>query len=141
MLSQRSNVKTGRENRQRAKEVSALRTSFVRRLACYGTGRRGQQVLEYAIFIGAVSLVLLVMYMYTRRGLQAVIKVSADQIGPQEDSVPQWSAANPSTYSTGSTLASDSMLTNKTGNARTYDTQSYATTTGTSITSSEETLQ
>lgn len=141
-------MKTGHENRQRAKEASALRTSFVRRLACSlrggglamnaSAGRRGQQTLEYAVFIGVVSLALLVMYMYTRRGLQAVIKVSADQIGPQADSVPQWSVSSPSTNSETSTLADETMHINKIGGASIYDTGSYAVTTGTSTIWSEE---
>jgi hypothetical protein len=51
--------------------------------------RRGQQVGEYALLIAAVSSALLLMYVFTKRGIQSTIKDLTDhEIGWQNDSVP-----------------------------------------------------
>ena len=49
--------------------------------------RKGQAVFEYAIIIGIVVLALGMMQVYVRRGVQAGIKIAADELGEQEDSV------------------------------------------------------
>ena len=48
---------------------------------------RGQAVFEYAVIIGIVVLALGMMQVYLRRGIQAGIKIAADEIGLQKDSV------------------------------------------------------
>jgi Flp pilus assembly pilin Flp len=121
-------MKTGHENRQRPKEASALRASF---------GCRGQQALEYALFIGAISLAFVVMFTYSKRGLQSVIKATADQIGPQEDSVAPWSVSNVATNSTASTLINESMSIHKVGGERVYDSGSSSISTAIATTWSE----
>ena len=48
---------------------------------------RGQSILEYGVILGIVALALGMMQVYLRRGIQAGIKVAADEIGLQQDSV------------------------------------------------------
>lgn len=48
---------------------------------------KGQSIMEYAIIIGIVVIALSAMQVYVRRGIQATIKVAADQLGPQEYAV------------------------------------------------------
>ena len=43
----------------------------------------GQSFLEYTILIGIVVTVLLMMNTYMKRGIQAMIKATADQVGNQ----------------------------------------------------------
>ena len=43
-----------------------------------------QTLLEYLILIGIVTVVLFAMYHAVKRGIQSVIKISADQIGNQQ---------------------------------------------------------
>jgi len=51
------------------------------------SSRAGQQVIEYAVVLAAISLALTVMYVYTKRGLQSTIKDTVDkEIGQQVDS-------------------------------------------------------
>lgn len=47
---------------------------------------RGQSILEYGVILGIVALALGMMQVYLRRGIQAGIKVAADEIGLQKDS-------------------------------------------------------
>ena len=49
--------------------------------------KRGQALFEYAVIIGVVVLALGMMQVYVRRGNQAGIKIAADELGRQEDSV------------------------------------------------------
>lgn len=49
--------------------------------------KRGQALFEYAVIIGIVVLALGMMQVYVRRGIQAGIKIAADELGRQEDSV------------------------------------------------------
>ncbi|MDD5004887.1 MAG: hypothetical protein PHS34_06955 [Candidatus Omnitrophica bacterium] len=44
----------------------------------------GQSIAEYALLIAVVSAALLAMQIYMKRGIQSVIKYSADQLGNQE---------------------------------------------------------
>ena len=50
---------------------------------------RGQAVFEYAVILGIVVLALSLMQTYVRRGIQAGIKVAADELGTQQGSVEQ----------------------------------------------------
>ena len=43
----------------------------------------GQAIVEYAVLIGIVAAALVTMQTYIKRGIQAGIKVAADQIGDQ----------------------------------------------------------
>ncbi len=45
---------------------------------------RGQTVLEYIIFLSVVTVALFFMGPAIKRGLQSLVKVTADQIGNQE---------------------------------------------------------
>lgn len=47
----------------------------------------GQATLEYAVVLGLVVAALTMMQVYVRRGIQSAIKLSADEIGRQEDSI------------------------------------------------------
>lgn len=46
---------------------------------------KAQSIMEYAIIIGLVVAGLSAMQVYIRRGIQAGIKVAADELGNQED--------------------------------------------------------
>ena len=46
---------------------------------------QAQSLSEYAIVLGIVASVFLVMQVYMKRGIQAVIKVAADEIGQQKE--------------------------------------------------------
>lgn len=46
---------------------------------------KGQITFEYAIIIGLIAAALTMMQVYLRRGIQAGIKIAADEIGLQED--------------------------------------------------------
>ena len=49
--------------------------------------RLGQQVMEYAVVLAALSMALTLMYVYVKRGLQSTIKQVVDnEIGSQTDS-------------------------------------------------------
>lgn len=45
---------------------------------------KAQTLLEYLILIGIVTVVLFAMYQAMKRGIQSVIKITADQIGNQQ---------------------------------------------------------
>jgi len=45
---------------------------------------RGQNIIEYTLILGIVVLALSAMQTYVRRGIQAGIKIAADELGPQE---------------------------------------------------------
>lgn len=46
---------------------------------------KGQSTIEYAIIIGLVVAGLTTMQVYIKRGIQAGIRVAADELGSQED--------------------------------------------------------
>lgn len=46
---------------------------------------KAQSILEYAVLTGIIMGVLSVMQVYFQRGIQAVVKVAADEVGRQED--------------------------------------------------------
>lgn len=48
---------------------------------------KGQSITEYAILIGIVSAAIMGMNVYVKRGVQAGIKQSVDQMASQEDGV------------------------------------------------------
>jgi Flp pilus assembly pilin Flp len=47
--------------------------------------RKGQGIIEYAIILGLIVAALSAMRVYIKRGIQAGIKVAADQLGSQEN--------------------------------------------------------
>ncbi len=47
--------------------------------------RRGQSILEYTIIIGIVTVVLYYMGTGIKRGVQSLVKVTADQVGNQQN--------------------------------------------------------
>lgn len=48
--------------------------------------RRGQSILEYTIIVGIVTVVLYYMGTGIKRGVQSLVKVTADQVGNQQNS-------------------------------------------------------
>ncbi len=48
--------------------------------------RLGQSILEYTIIIGIVTVVLYYMGTGIKRGVQSLVKVTADQVGNQQNS-------------------------------------------------------
>ena len=46
---------------------------------------RGQSLLEYVILLGVVSTVFFAMFMAVKRGVQGIVRVTADQIGNQQN--------------------------------------------------------
>ncbi|MFH1691006.1 MAG: hypothetical protein ABIC68_00330 [Candidatus Omnitrophota bacterium] len=51
--------------------------------------KRGQHIAEYAVLVTVLSVGLTMMYVYVKRGLEAVIKQQVDtDIGPQINSAP-----------------------------------------------------
>lgn len=51
------------------------------------THNKGQAIFEYAVILAIVALALGMMQVYLRRGIQAGIKIAADELGQQEGSV------------------------------------------------------
>lgn len=49
----------------------------------FKTGSRAQIFVEYAIVVGAVTMVLIAMNVMIKRGIQGMVKSVADQIGEQ----------------------------------------------------------
>ena len=47
--------------------------------------RRGQTILEYTILIGIITVVLYYMVTGIKRGVQSLLKVTADQVGNQQN--------------------------------------------------------
>ena len=48
---------------------------------------KAQNLIEYALILGVVTVALLSMQVYFKRGLQSVAKVAADDFGPQGEAV------------------------------------------------------
>ena len=48
--------------------------------------RRGQTILEYTIMVGIIAVMLSYMGTGIKRGVQSLVKVTADQVGNQENS-------------------------------------------------------
>lgn len=76
-------AQAGQETRQKG-VMRILRTRIGEK-----NSKAGQQIIEYAVILAAISLALTVMYVYAKRGLQSTIKDTVDkEIGPQVDSEP-----------------------------------------------------
>lgn len=106
-----------------------------------GLSRRGQQIAEYALVIATISSALLMMYVYTKRGIQSTIKNLADrEIGWQNDSVPILeSGAHQNTTSTMGTRARDTVNIKKdTFIGTQYDYTTVSTSSGESNTTFNE---
>jgi len=98
--------------------------------------------MEYAILVSVLSSALIVMYVYTKRGLQNVLKISADQIGPQGDSAPLSSVSmHENTTSTAETLTDEATQVDRIGREQTITMRSDSITTGISTTWSEERVE
>jgi Flp pilus assembly pilin Flp len=48
--------------------------------------RRGQSILEYTIIVGIITVVLFYMGTSVKRGVQSLVKITADQVGNQQNS-------------------------------------------------------
>ncbi len=51
----------------------------------FRAAQRAQSISEYVLMLGIISLVLVSIQLYMKRGIQAVIKNTADEIGNQKD--------------------------------------------------------
>ena len=51
----------------------------------FTTNTNGQSILEYMLLLGIVTFVLFAMNPLIRRGIQSLIKVTADEIGTQQN--------------------------------------------------------
>jgi uncharacterized protein (UPF0333 family) len=49
--------------------------------------KKAQSLLEYSILLGIIGVALTGMFTYMKRGLQATVKVSCDQLGHQQITV------------------------------------------------------
>jgi hypothetical protein len=49
---------------------------------------RAQNIIEYSAVLGLISVIFITMQFYVKRSIQAGIKVSADQLGVQEEGLP-----------------------------------------------------
>ena len=47
--------------------------------------RRGQSILEYTMIAGIITLVLFYMGTAIKRGVQSLVKITADQVGNQQN--------------------------------------------------------
>lgn len=47
--------------------------------------RRGQTILEYTMIVGILTVVLFYMGTSIKRGVQSLVKVTADQVGNQQN--------------------------------------------------------
>jgi len=45
--------------------------------------KKGQSILEYAVFLGVIVAVIIVMQIYVKRAIQGKFKSNADQLGDQ----------------------------------------------------------
>jgi len=45
--------------------------------------KKGQSILEYAVFLGVIIAVIIVMQIYVKRAIQGKFKSNADQLGDQ----------------------------------------------------------
>jgi len=127
------------KNERPIAEAGALQMPAPGRSAClfYRRGifsRRGQQVVEYAFLVTIISAALLYMSQYAKRGIQAVIKASSDQIGPQADAFPAQGRDTQDTNSTIDSLSSDTKNTKSAGEARNYTYSSSEDSTGNAVT-------
>ena len=70
---------------------------------------RGQSMVDYVLLLGVISAALIAMQVYMKRGIQAAVKVSCDQLGPQEVTINSRKQA--STVSTTNATKSGSLRT------------------------------
>ncbi|MFB3918943.1 MAG: hypothetical protein ACE14U_02620 [Candidatus Velamenicoccus archaeovorus] len=120
MGAKRSNTTAGLTGGQRSCDFPAL-------------SRRGQQIAEYALVMAALASALLMMYVYTKRGIQSTIKDLTDhEIGWQNDSVPILAAGvHQNTTAAMTTKAQDAVRVRKdSGLGAQYDFASASRSTG-----------
>jgi len=48
--------------------------------------RRGQSIIEYTMIVGIITMVLFYMGTAIKRGMQSLVKITADQVGNQQNS-------------------------------------------------------
>ncbi len=82
---------------------------------------KGQQLIEYGVLLTALTTALLIMYVYTKRGLQAVIRDSVAQIGSQGDSHPSISSIVTSSNGSQSVIVDERTDTQTRGDNRYSD--------------------
>ena len=67
------------------------------------SARRGQTILEYTIIVGIVTMVLFYMGTAVKRGVQSLVKVTADQVGNQQNADQDFNDVQPEGYMINST--------------------------------------
>lgn len=141
MLQENLNTKSKNKNGQSVIQTRTLQASVMDCPACprekNSRKRNGQQIIEYGVLIAAITTALLVMSVYTKRGLQAVIKDSADQIGSQADNEPEVSSTLTTGNSSMVTLVNETTNIQAQGDNRFYNISQITTSQGNAVTVKE----
>lgn len=112
--------------------AGSLQASVAGSPACHRrkNSKRGQATVEYVLMVLAILSVLLVMFFYSKRGLQNVIKASADQVGSQSDFQPEAGSVNLTASSRLDEVDNDKRDVQARGEDRYYNYSSSALSTG-----------
>src|SRR5476651_274506 len=70
--------------------------------------RRGQSILEYTIIVGIITVGLYYMGTGIKRGVQSLVKVTADQVGNQQNSDQDFNDTQQGYMETSNTLTQES---------------------------------
>lgn len=126
--------KAGRNGRQdgpaRSLQAPASCRPACRRL--FWRGCRGSQIIEYAIVITALSAAFTTMFVYGKRGMQAVIRTTVEkEIGPQADGLqaPGF-MADEHMQARLSTISGDNSRAQQTPAGIIYDSDTYSASSG-----------
>jgi Flp pilus assembly pilin Flp len=82
--------------------------------------KTGQVLIEYTMIIGVIVAILMAMSTMIKRGLQGMIKVTADQIGNQENADQRFDESGHMVRSYSSTRASGDTLTTELMGEKSY---------------------
>jgi len=100
--------------------------------------RKGQSILEYAIVLSVIIFALSAMSLYFRRGIQAVVKVAADEAGNQKDAEDINPITGTKTASAINRQAQTTQGSKILGGSRVSDINATTSTTGTSSSVSKQ---
>ena len=140
--------------KERSKETRTLQVPLMDRSVCprlrlskrsglASRRSRGQQIIEYALVIAAISAALTGMYVYMKRGLQARIKEVVDnEIGPQINSAPLvMPMVSQTSVSTVESLTNGSTRVKKSDDTADYTFGSIATSSGEAVMISNQVIK
>lgn len=90
---------------------------------------KAQSIVEYAILIGVIFAALAAMQVYSRRGINAAIRVAADQVGTQDDAIGDLNLedSNDNSYTESLSSNSSKIIVNNDG-SQAWSTDSISTT-------------